>query len=273
MTLEELRARKLELGYTSEMIAEKSGVPLSTVQKIFSGATKTPRRLTLEAIAGVLSEEKKYSYGNRSRTDSGVKKSGTLQESSWNYNTVPRDDIHTLDDYYALPDDLRVELIDGKFYVMEAPSLEHQGLLVQLTILFYECAEQHGMDQCTVYVAPCDVHLDMDNYTMVQPDLMVICGEHDNLAKRYEGAPDLAVEILSASTRSKDMVLKLYKYHRAGVREYWIVDPKHHEVTVHFFEEDEYNPEKYTFDDVIPVRISEGRCSIDFSRIKKKLYH
>ena len=249
MTIEELRRKKREMGYTSEMIARKSGVPLSTVQKIFSGATKSPRRLTLEAIAAV------------------------LQEASWNYNNVRKDERHTLEDYYALPDDLRVELIDGQFFVMDAPSLEHQGLLVQLTIQFYECIEKHGMEQCAVYVAPCDVHLDMDNYTMVQPDLMVICGEHDHLAKRYEGAPDLVVEILSSSTRSKDMVLKLYKYHHAGVREYWTVDPKYQTVTVHFFEEDEYNPAKYTFEDTIPVRISEGTCSIDFSAIKKKLYH
>ena len=297
MTIEELKARKIELGYTSEMIAEKSGVPLSTVQKIFSGATKAPRKLTLDAIISVLQDEKKNIYGSRTSrgygetgfvrnasgeagfgrkgsqaAEAGAASSGMLRESSWNYNAVPKDDIHTLEDYYALPDDLRAELIDGKFYVMEAPSLEHQGLLVQLAILFCGCAEEHGMDQCTVYVAPCDVHLDMDNYTMVQPDLMVICGDHDNLAKRYEGAPDLIVEILSNFTRSKDMVLKLYKYHRAGVREYWIVDPKHKEVTVHFFGEDEYNPEQYTFDDVIPVRISDGKCSIDFLKIRKKLY-
>ena len=80
--------------------------------------------------------------------------------------------------------------------------------------------------------------------------------------------PDLAVEILSPSTRSKDMILKLYKYQNAGVREYWVVDPKTRTVTVHFFEEEDYDPKRYTFEDEIPVNISGGTCRIDFSRVQ-----
>ena len=107
---------------------------------------------------------------------------------------------------------------------------------------------------------------------MVQPDLLVICSEQDYLhMKRLEGAPDLAVEILSPSTRSKDMILKLYKYEKAGVREYWIVDPEHRTVTVHFFDTDHYDPVQYSFHDQIPVQISKGKCSIDFSRIEDRL--
>ena len=84
--------------------------------------------------------------------------------------------------------------------------------------------------------------------------------------------PDLVVEILSPSTRSKDMLLKLYKYHNAGVREYWIVDPKNKTVIVHYFEEDEYLPKTYTFDEKIPIGISDGYCTIDFSKINGYVY-
>ena len=154
---------------------------------------------------------------------------------------------------------------------MAAPSYLHQAILIQLLRLFSDCAEQHDMP-CEVFIAPCDVRLDKDNYTMVQPDLLVICGKQDYLhMKRLEGAPDLAVEILSPSTRSKDMILKLYKYEKAGVREYWIVDPEQRTVTVHFFDTDHYDPIRYSFHDQIPVQISKGKCFIDFSRIAERL--
>ncbi len=244
MTINEMRERKRELGLTNEMLAERAGLPLSTVQKIFSGATKSPRKLTIEALARAL------------RGSGGE---GGSKERRY-----------TIDDYYALPDDQRVELIDGKFYDMGAPALIHQKILGDLHILFRECADRHGMP-CEVYLSPCDVRLDMDNYTMVQPDLLVICREYDIHAIRYEGAPDLVVEILSPSSRSKDMILKLYKYQNAGVREYWIIDPKYRTVTVHYFEEEEYQPKTYSFDSEIPLAISQGECSIDFSRIMEGL--
>ena len=79
-------------------------------------------------------------------------------------------------------------------------------------------------------------------------------------------------EILSPATRMKDMVLKLYKYQNAGVKEYWIIDPKNRTVTVHDFRKpEEYAPVSYSFDEVIPVRTSEGLCRIDFSRINRKI--
>ena len=251
MTIEEMRRKKIELGLTNEMLAEESGVPLSTIQKIFGGVTKAPRKSTIEAITRVL--ENSY-----------------VADSAPSYSVNPKDRRYTIDDYYALPDDQRVELIDGVFYDMGAPALIHQKILGDLHILFRECADRHGMP-CEVYLSPCDVRLDMDNYTMVQPDLLVICREYDIHAIRYEGAPDLVVEILSPSTRSKDMFLKLYKYQNAGVREYWVVDPEHRKVTVHYFETEEYQSKTYDFNSEIPVEISQGECSINFSRIMSGL--
>ena len=169
-------------------------------------------------------------------------------------------------DYYALPEDRRAELIDGVFYDMAAPSLRHQSILLSLAIQFRECIKEHHQ-ACEVYIAPCDIRLDKDDYTMVQPDLFVICGEYDRNALCYEGAPDLAIEILSPATRSKDMLLKLFKYHQAGVREYWIVDPKFNKVTVHYFDTEEYDPKQYSFEDIVPIEISGRQCSIDFKKI------
>ena len=287
MTIEELKNKKTTLGLTNEMIAASAGIPLSTVQKIMSGATKAPRKSTLVAIETVLSAEerrrsnmsgiipdrrKSYTYEDLPET------CGTVMEPAAGYNLAPektpkkkkKDGEYTLDDYYALPDERRVELIDGVFYDMSAPAVIHQKILGELFMLFRECTDAHE-GECEVYLSPCDVRLDMDNKTMVQPDLLVICGPYDLGAKRFEGAPDLVLEILSPATRSKDMLLKLYKYQNAGVKEYWIVDPERETVMVYDFRDDNFYPEKYDFDSVIPIHISDGQCSIDFSRVNRAL--
>ena len=289
MTIEEMKRRKTALGLTNEMIAQAAGVPLSTIQKIMSGVTKAPRKLTLEAIESVLFAEEQ----RRSNRTEQLPAADTVQHTSSAYGDLPgnsaagmvkepaagysftktaekKDGEYTLDDYYALPDERRVELIDGVFYDMSAPAVIHQKILGELFILFRECTDAHE-GECEVYLSPCDVRLDMDNKTMVQPDLLVICKEYDLGAKRFEGAPDLVLEILSPSTRSKDMLLKLYKYQNAGVKEYWIVDPDHETVLVYDFREDNFYPEKYDFNSVIPIHISDGQCSIDFSRVNRAL--
>ena len=267
MTIEQMKERKLELGLTAEMIAEQSGVPISTVRKIFSGATKAPRKLTIDAIARVLSRDGEPGHYNSAVYDQVKSVPASVKESSADYGTSPKQNPpHTLKDYYALPEERRAELIDGVFYDMAAPSLRHQSILLSLAIQFRECIREHHQS-CEVYIAPCDVRLDKDDYTMVQPDLFVICGEYDRNAMCYDGAPDLAVEILSPATRSRDMLLKLFKYQQAGVREYWIVDPKYNKVTVHYFDTEEYDPKQYSFGDVVPIEISGRQCSIDFTKI------
>ena len=264
MTIEQMKARKTELGLTSEMISAAAGVPLSTVQKIFSGITKAPRKLTIEALESVLKEG--GNNGESFYPETAAGKACRVCEASGEYNALMETKLHTIEEYYALPDEQRVELIDGVFYDIAAPSMNHQDILGDLYILFRECVKRHDKS-CKVVLSPCDVRLDRDDYTMVQPALFVFCHEYDRNAIRYEGARDLIVVILSPSTRMKDMVLKLHKYQRAGVKEYWIVDPKHQDVTVHYFEDEDYSPEKYGFQDVIPVRISQGVCSIDFSEV------
>ena len=305
MTLEEMKNKKTELGLTNEMISQSSGIPLSTIQKIMSGATKAPRRITLEAIETVLLTEEKKKERSVARSVSGKtgfsyeqpkeRSAYAVREAMPNYNTLhnlegnkpyaainkssshapqtqaeKKNGEYTLDDYYALPDERRVELIDGIFYDMAAPAVIHQKILGELFVLFRECADAHE-GECEVFVAPCDVRLDCDNKTMVQPDIFLICHPYDLGAKALDGAPDLTLEILSPATRAKDMLLKLHKYQNAGVKEYWIVDPDHDTVLVYDLRSDDFYPEKYDFDSVIPIHISEGKCSIDFSRVSSAL--
>lgn len=270
MTVSKLKERKKELGYTNEMIAEKSGIPLSTVQKIFSGATKHPRYDTLLELTKALSQ---YSY---------VGEAYIVQEEAAEYSVEyedrfqadsnerwPRQGHYTLKDYYALPDEIRVELIDGVIYDMTAPRLIHQKLLLQLAMAFFRCIQDSESD-CSVTIAPRDVKLFDDDRNMYQPDILITCDKSKDLEDYYDGAPELTVEILSPSTRRKDFLVKTCNYERAGVREYWIVDPIRRQVLVFFFEEDKL-PVTYDFDDKIPVRISEGKCVIDFAEVSKDL--
>ena len=275
MTIEEMKKRKIELGLTGTMIAEASGVPLGTIQKIFSGATKVPRKSTIDALTKVLEirpERTSYYaehadlYGRHGNAAYMKVQAGAVKEPVGNYSAVPKHGTYTIADYDGLPQDQRMELIDGELYDMGAPSGLHQKLLGLLFLMFDECIEEHGSN-CEVFFAPCDVRLDRDDYTVVQPDLMVICGDYKGNFTRYEGPPELVLEVLSDSTRTKDLFLKLFKYQNAGVREYWIVDPKYQTVTVHFFDTDNYEPMKYDFHSEVPVNISGGMCRIDFSRI------
>jgi Uma2 family endonuclease len=135
----------------------------------------------------------------------------------------------TYGDYVTWDDGERWELIDGVPYNMSpAPRVRHQQILVDLIRQF---ASWLIDKQCQVFAAPFDVRLPEANEsddlvkTVVQPDLVVICdkGKLDEAGCR--GAPDLVVEILSPSTVQKDLKIKFARYERAGVLEYWIVDP------------------------------------------------
>lgn len=264
MTIEEMKQRKRELGLSNEALAQLSGVPFSTVQKLFSGKTAAPRQKTVEALERVLTPGSGRGYAVPER------KPPVFREAVSAY-VCKKQGEYTLEDYYAIPDERRVELIDGEIFDMAAPSAEHQLILGELYVQFRACADTHGRP-CRVFLSPCDVQLDNDEKTMVQPDLFVLCREYERERRSIAGAPDLTVEILSDSTRSKDLLLKTYKYQNAGVREYWIIDPKEKTVMVYDFSNDSLIPDRYSFHDKIPVRISHGSCSIDFEQISGSVY-
>ena len=93
MTLEEMKQRKKELGYTNEQISELSGVPLGTVQKVFSGVTETPRYDTMRALENVLEKRERAFFD------------ATMVKESVPYYAGKKQGEYTLEDYYALPED------------------------------------------------------------------------------------------------------------------------------------------------------------------------
>ena len=101
---------------------------------------------------------------------------------------------------------------------------------------------------------------------MVQPDVLIVCDRDIVIRRCVYGAPDFVAEVLSPSTKKKDIYIKTQKYANAGVREYWMVDPDKQKVVVYRFEEDEF-PAVYGFNQQIPVAILGGECVIDFSAL------
>lgn len=129
----------------------------------------------------------------------------------------------------------RFELIDGVIYNLAAPSFKHQVAVRELLVTFYNWFKGKS---CTPLAAPFDItlHKAADNICVVQPDIVAICDkEKRNDKDRYLGVPTLAVEVLSPSTRSKDMVKKLDLYMECGVKEYWVVDPMNETIAVYQF--------------------------------------
>ncbi|MDO5423456.1 MAG: Uma2 family endonuclease [Eubacteriales bacterium] len=259
MTVEELKARKKELGYTNETIAELANIPLSTVQKVFSGVTAAPRLATMRALERALFTDPTL-YGTSKRWPDRVSEAGCAYLAK-----KPGD--YTLTDYYALPEEKRVELIDGVFYEMLGPSTLHQMISMEIASVLKSYIHRKKGD-CIVLTAPTDVQLDCDEKTIVEPDVLVLCDRRKLILRCVYGAPDFIVEVLSKRTKKKDMTLKLHKYSAAGVREYWLVDPAKEKVIVYDLEQEEL-PVIYGFDAKVPVRIFGGECEVDFAEIRE----
>ncbi len=129
----------------------------------------------------------------------------------------------TLEMFTAMPKDehKKYELIDGIIYMAPSPSREHQRIAHKLHGKLYTTLDQTGCDAAGELDIVCQGNV-------LRPDLMVFCNRDDEI-------PEIVFEILSPSTRHRDLGIKLVKYEQMGVKEYWIVDPKTKAITVHNF--------------------------------------
>lgn len=145
------------------------------------------------------------------------------------------------EEYMTLVDssDQRFELIDGEVHLLASPSFKHQVIVNEIAWYLNNYFRERS---CRSLAAPLDVRLYgyatkfEENPNVVQPDVVVICDEEKvNEDGRYEGIPTLIVEVLSPSTKGKDMVAKLNLYMRSGVLEYWIVNPENRSILQYSF--------------------------------------
>jgi Uma2 family endonuclease len=132
----------------------------------------------------------------------------------------------TYDDFVLFPDDgKRHELIDGEHYVTPSPNTRHQQISGDLFAQIWTYLEAHALGR--VFHAPYDVAF--SEFDVVEPDLLYVSNERaaDVVTPQHvRGAPDLVAEIASPGTRARDETVKRRLYERAGVSEYWIVDPE-----------------------------------------------
>ena len=249
MTIEKLKERKKELGFTNEKIAELAGVSLEAVEKLFTCIDYS--NITYQErfdIERALLKESKTEYV-REEVSYLAKKQGE----------------YTVDDFYSFPDDILVELIDGVVYHMNTPSVAHQEIVAEISYLLKDYIVKNK-GKCKVFTSPLSVQLDCDDKTMVLPDIVVICDKNKITPRCIYGAPDMIVEVLSPSTRRYDMTTKMAKYMKAGVREYWIVDLEKKKILVYYWQQEEF-PGIYGFDSQILVGVFEGKCIVDFTTI------
>ncbi len=181
-------------------------------------------------------------------------------------------DRYTFADCLTWGEDERIEIINGEAVMMApSPATDHQLISGEL---FGQIHSYLKGKKCKVISAPFDVRLfeqDGDGPeevdTVVVPDITVVC-DPDKLDKHgCKGAPDMVVEILSPSTQRHDRLTKFNLYQRAGVREYWIVDPANRAVQSFVLEDGRYSVKEFgTAGDKLRVNVLED-CVIDLSEV------
>lgn len=250
MDINELKRLKEEKKITNQQLADMSGVPYGTITKIFCGVTKRPRADKLAAIERAIKEFIED-------------ESGALDLS-----VIFNKKTNTIEDYFNLPDNTRAELIDGEFYLMAEPTIWHQRVAGLIYFMLFSYVREKGR-KCLPLIYPVGVQLDMDDKTVVEPDVVIVCNPDKVKDKVVYGAPDWVLEVVSPSSKKRDYILKLQKYQNAGVREYWIIDREKERVTVYtnLDNSEKMEVEIYSFDDKIPVGIYDDLV-IDLSEIK-----
>lgn len=292
MNIDEMKRIKREHGMTYEMISENTGVPLATVQKIFAGVTKSPRYDTmraLESFFGLLDErsiEERHAAYMRDHfvPEAGDGGESEVQEHALEYTAVRNDHersrwgipykeqgSYTAEDYYMIPDEYHVELIEGVIYEVSSPDAAHQEIAGEIYMILKQYIRSRG-GRCRAYIAPLDVRFMPERTdgrdTIVQPDILLLCPEGKGRFRkgRVSGAPDLVIEVTSPSSARCDSITKLHVYEKAGVREYWIVDPRNRRIVVYDFTSEIY-PSIYGFRDRVPVAVYGGDLAVDFAEI------
>jgi len=166
---------------------------------------------------------------------------------------------YTYADYLEWEGPERYELFNGEAFMMASPSVTHQALQAGLIAMLDNWLQGKS---CKVFGSPLDVRLfpkkDNSDNIIVQPDLLVVCDQKKLGKKSIDGPPDLVIEIMSPSNSHSELFRKFHYYLKAGVREYWVINPELKKVSVHVYEDGHYISTSYEDNDRIPVSILPG---------------
>lgn len=178
-------------------------------------------------------------------------------------------------DYLTWIDDRRRELIDGFVKLMSpAPTRKHQEISKEILLDFGNYLRNKP---CKVFHAPFDVrlpqHHETDNheiFTVVQPDICVICDQSKLDERGCIGAPDLIIEIVSPASAQVDTKDKFEIYQQSGVREYWIVFPEEKVIQIFLLNNGKYELRgMYAGDSKAPVAIFGDGFAIELPQVFK----
>ena len=170
---------------------------------------------------------------------------------------------YTAEDYFALPENSHIELINGRFYKkfqdfedMATPSFQHQEIVgvVYAEILAYIRAHKFP---CKVVIAPFTVKLNPEDQSYVEPDISVICDKNKLREWGCEGAPDWVIEVSSPSNASQDYVRKMNLYQNAGVPEYWVINPASKDIGGYLLQDGIYQSTLYSFEEDVKASLYE----------------
>jgi Uma2 family endonuclease len=178
-----------------------------------------------------------------------------------NINQLDMNKVYSYADYYSWRLKERIELIKGKIFRMSpAPSLTHQKISVRLSSVWYNYLKGKN---CNVFAAPFDVRfpkkgnkLDSKIYTVVQPDVCVICDETKLDERGCIGAPDLIIEILSPGNSRKELKNKYELYLENNVIEYWVIHPYEQTLLIYTLVNEQYVPSRFfVYGDIVTSTI------------------
>ena len=167
---------------------------------------------------------------------------------------------YTFADYLTWPENERWEIIDGVPSMQAAQTWQHQAISRELLTQFNNYLKDKP---CQVFASPFDLRLpetnekDEETTFVVQPDILVICDNEGLKGTGYYGTPTLVIEISSPSTARSDKVWKFNRYEKAGVKEYWIVEPDGKFISVFtLLPNNRYGrPDSYTETDMVEVSV------------------
>lgn len=158
-------------------------------------------------------------------------------EPVWEFNDIDASLTYSYANYLNWLFEDRVELIEGKIFKMSpAPSRVHQEISINLLKSFINFLDGKP---CKVYSAPFDVRFskesrdDKEVFTVLQPDICVICDKSKLDDRGCIGAPDIIVEILSPGNTKMELLYKYQVYEEFGVKEYWVVSQSDQSILIY----------------------------------------
>lgn len=167
-------------------------------------------------------------------------------------------ELYTYDEYLKISESDRCEFIHGSIFMMGSPSIEHQNVVGNL---FFILKNYFKDKDCKPFIAPLDVTLvdSSNNKNVVQPDVFVICDKENIIDNSYKGIPTLIIEVVSPSNSSHDYITKLDLYLRAGVEEYWIINPANRNaICYRFINNTILKVDGYSYEETINSEVFKG---------------